>query len=288
MPAKKKAKKVSKPEEEPKTKTETTLKNEVVEEVTETSAPILTSEITESTVEIVSSPLQKEDSAPTLVVVDQEVKEDISSTSMESSPVTESQETKTSEPPVEEKKEEATVPADGLSAIFSPVNETPSIVNPPEKSNLLKILWIFLAFILGIFLGGLSVYLLTFSKSKPAITKEPIKEAQNQVLPTASPTEKPVDLAKYSIIVLNGGKTQGEAGRLKKSLEGEGFKIASTGNAANSNYKETIIKTKKEVEEVFLNQLKTFLSKTYTLSDNEVLSDSEKSDIVVIIGQTLK
>ncbi|MDZ4227900.1 MAG: LytR C-terminal domain-containing protein, partial [Candidatus Levybacteria bacterium] len=103
--------------------------------------------------------------------------------------------------------------------------------------------------------------------------------------PTAAPEPtKAIDLTKYEIEIQNGGGVSGEAGRQEASLGGEGFTISSIGNADNSDYADTLIKAKAEVEKAFLDKLKSVLENTFTLGEIETLSESSSVPVVVIIG----
>jgi hypothetical protein len=100
---------------------------------------------------------------------------------------------------------------------------------------------------------------------------------------TAEPT-KTVDLKKYEIEILNGSGVAGEASKQKDSLETAGFTISSIGNASNSDYKNTVIKAKTEVDKAFIAKLKSALESAFTVGDAEVLSDDSPVPVVVILG----
>lgn len=147
---------------------------------------------------------------------------------------------------------------------------------PPKKNFMWPILFIFIITLLilsGVFVynnntKGERVNVVTLSPT-PTITPEPTKA---------------IDLSKYEIEILNGSEVNGEAGRQKESLEAEGFAISSIGNADNSDYTDTIIKAKKEVEKAFLDKLKNVLKNTFTVGEIETLPDDSLSLVVVIIG----
>jgi len=180
-----------------------------------------------------------------------------------------------------EKKEnnEPTLPTNPLSEFKERMNkEELDLPFASEKKNYMwPILFIFIiaiALLAGIFAYKQGI----FKKEKasvvsmtpaPAITVEPTKT---------------VDLTKYEIEVQNGSEVSGEASRQKTSLEGAGFKISSIGNADNSDYTDTIIKAKKEVDKDFITKLKSFLSNTFTVGETETLSEDSSASIVVIIG----
>lgn len=157
--------------------------------------------------------------------------------------------------------------------------EEKSVLDESQKKNYMwPILFIFI--IVVVFLTGVFIY-------KQGIFKG---EKANVVSPSPTPTITPeptkitVDLTKYEIEIQNGSEAAGEAGRQQASLEEEGFTVSSIGNADNSDYTETIIKAKKEVEKTFLDELKSVLEKTFTVGEVKTLPDSASSSVVVILG----
>lgn len=147
----------------------------------------------------------------------------------------------------------------------------------PKKNFMWPILFIFIITLL--LLGGIFVW------KKGAITGGKI----NVVTLTPSPTVVPsptitIDLTKYEIKVLNGSEVDGEAGRQKSSLETEGFTVSTVGNADNSDYTDTVIQAKKEVEKDFIAKLKSVLEDSFTVGDTESLSDSASTPVVIILG----
>ncbi len=111
-----------------------------------------------------------------------------------------------------------------------------------------------------------------------------------QVSPTSVPTSTPTpmakaDLTKYSLKVLNGSGTSGEAAKAETLLKSAGFKVSSIGNADKSNYTKTVIQAGDSVDSAFLENLKTELSKKYKLDEIGKKPAKESADVVVIIGQ---
>ncbi|OGK09434.1 hypothetical protein A2767_05305 [Candidatus Roizmanbacteria bacterium RIFCSPHIGHO2_01_FULL_35_10] len=170
-----------------------------------------------------------------------------------------------------------------------PVAVTASQVNIPpfqEHNSKRKILWIGLAgFILALVLAGGWFY---FSN----ISKKAAKKSEIVILvtPTASPisptktASDEVKLDKYPIQVLNGSGVAGEASKMQKILEEEGFEVSDTGNADKFDYTDTVIQAKKGVEKSFLDKLKVLLSKTYSVGKDKVLDASDSSEVIVIVG----
>ncbi len=149
---------------------------------------------------------------------------------------------------------------------------------PPKKNFLWSIL--FVVVIVLLVLGGIFIYK-QFKNSE----KDKVNVVTLSVTPTEIPTPQPtVDLTKYSIKILNGSGIDGEASRQKTNLENSGFKISSIGNAANSNYTDTIIQAKKDTDKTFLDKLKKVLQNSYSLGEVTELPDSSASSVVVIIG----
>lgn len=103
---------------------------------------------------------------------------------------------------------------------------------------------------------------------------------------TPSPTPiKAVDLSTYNIQVLNGSGVKGEAAKVREGLVGEGFKVASSGNAATQDYEKTELAAKKGVDAAYLAKLKAYLEKESYVVEESTLSDDSKTDVVITIGQ---
>lgn len=189
----------------------------------------------------------------------------------------------------EEDKSEDTVSAEDSSENEGEANEP--IVAKKESGGgrsifkiLLSIIKYLFIFALGAVAGGIIVYQkVDINLLKQVVQKDDTSQ-KTKISPTPIPTEVPVDLTKYSIRVLNGSEIEGEASKLKDALETEGFTVSSIGNASESSFLKTVIRTKTEVDEEYLEKLKTFLLKTYELEDVEELEESADDDIEIIIG----
>lgn len=156
--------------------------------------------------------------------------------------------------------------------------EKPVLDESPKKNYMWPILLIFI--IVMLLLVGVFLY-----KSGGTNIKDKVNVATLSPTPAPSPEPtKAVDLTKYEIKIQNGGGVSGEASRQKTSLESEGFVVSSIGNADNSDYTDTIIKAKAEVEKGFLDKLKSVLENTFTLGQVEVLSEDSSDPVVVIVG----
>ncbi len=109
------------------------------------------------------------------------------------------------------------------------------------------------------------------------------------VSPTVAPTEKPVDLSAYTVSVLNGSGIKGKAAEVKTSLTTAGFKIGTTGNAAKSDFTETEITAKKDVEQAYIDKLKVELEKDFVVKVVSAPAPaSQATDVIVTIGSEAK
>lgn len=99
------------------------------------------------------------------------------------------------------------------------------------------------------------------------------------------PTEEPeYARADFTIKVLNGSGVAGLAGDLESSLNEAEFNVTETGNADNYDYTTTIIQSKADVPEAFIDELVDELSGTYDDVETESLDEEEDTDVVIIIG----
>ena len=122
------------------------------------------------------------------------------------------------------------------------------------------------------------------SSPSPNPTEEPQLSPSASSSPSAIPAPETIDISKYKIEVLNGSGISGEAAKVNKQLETEKLTVSSIGNADSLSNQKTNIQAKKTVPKEFLEKLKSFLEKEYILDDIKELSDNEKSDVVVIVG----
>lgn len=147
---------------------------------------------------------------------------------------------------------------------------------PAKKNFMWPILSIFIIALL--LMGGIFIYRNNMKSEKVnVVTISPTPTVMTE------PT-KAIDLSKYEIQILNGSEVEGEAGRQRTNLEGEGFTVSFVGNAAESNYTETIIQAKKEADKAFLDKLKSVLEKSFVVGETEELPQDDDSDVIIIIG----
>ena len=149
---------------------------------------------------------------------------------------------------------------------------------PPKKNYMWPILFVFI--IALALMAGIFIYKQGVNKS------EKVNVVSLSTTPTLvpEPTKAKIDLSKYPIKILNGSGISGEASRQKDNLEGEGFTVASIGNADSSDYTDTIIQAKEEVDKDFIAKLKSVLEKSFVVGEIEELPQDADSDVVVILG----
>lgn len=148
------------------------------------------------------------------------------------------------------------------------------------------------AFLLGLsFIAG-GYYALhgktfSFPKGIPGLkTATPIP-THIQPTPTITQASKSANLSQYTIAVLNGSGITGEAAKVKSDLTTQGFNIVTTGNADASTYTKTQISAKKSVDSVYIQTLKTALSKTYSVDVQSQVPDStQQTDVIITVGSS--
>ncbi len=160
-------------------------------------------------------------------------------------------------------------------------NRPPDEYDKKKSSLPYFIMIVVITFILGvIFFSGIYYAVsnksitLPGSKNSADVTEAPVIEV---------PTKKPVDLAQYTIQVLNGTGTAGVAAKLKEELTTEGFKVGSVGNAESDDFEKTEISAAKKVNKEYLDKLKETLGETYMIAEVTELSTGS-ADVVVTIG----
>lgn len=139
--------------------------------------------------------------------------------------------------------------------------------------------------ILSIFIIAVVLLVGVFAYKQGMFKREEVNVVSLTPTPTIAPSPvKTLDLTQYEIEILNGSEVDGEASRQKGDLEGEGFTVSSIGNADNSDYTDTIIEAKKEVDPDFIVKLKDVLSETFTIGETQSLPESSSVPVVIILG----
>lgn len=156
---------------------------------------------------------------------------------------------------------------------------------PGEKNSKKLLLILLCVFLLVLAAGGFYVYKNVLNKKNPGkVVVQNITPTVTQPTSTPTPTLAPPDLTKYTIEVLNGTTTTGEAARVKTILEKDGFMVSNIGNADSSDFVKTVISAKKSVSSAYIEKLKSDLGQSYSVGNIQVLPNTEKSDVVVTIG----
>lgn len=171
-------------------------------------------------------------------------------------------------------------PADGATDFGSSTGEG------SKKKKVMIILLIVLV-IVALGAGGLYFYNMMAAKQK-ASQSAAKKQSQAQFKPdaTATPTEAALaDLAEYSVQVLNGSGTPGQAGVVEGLLEDAGFTDITTGNADEYSYTDTEITLKKGAPQALYDAVEKALGSDYVVVQTAEELDAESDyDVQVIVG----
>lgn len=142
---------------------------------------------------------------------------------------------------------------------------------------------------IGSFVFSFLIFFLVFNfnsiKSQLSLKKiSPTPTLIPTLTPSPTPSFKKEDL---KIQVLNGSGVFGKAKKVKSILVDKGYKEIVVGNADNYDYKTTVLKVKKSKSSV-LGIIKEDL-KDYTSSfKDEVLSEDDAADLIIIFGSDFK
>lgn len=179
--------------------------------------------------------------------------------------------------------------------------------SPQEKS---KTSSRFIFIILAVILIGLAIFGVTRffgtqkQKEEVTLTPTPTQEVLPTETPTpeTSPTEEPtktpspkptsnpidkgtgLDRSKLTVSVLNGSGVVGAASKMAELLRSLGYKIGSTGNAANFDYVDTPIEVK-SASSSYLSLLKKDLQGSYTIGSTSATLATGSADAVVVVGK---
>lgn len=102
--------------------------------------------------------------------------------------------------------------------------------------------------------------------------------------PEASPATEDVDLTEFSVLVLNGTGTAGEAGKVKALLAEAGFEDVKTGNAPSEDNTVATISAKADVPAAAIKVIQDALKGSFTTEVGDELDSDEDHDIVVTTG----
>ena len=190
------------------------------------------------------------------------------------------------------KTDDASTPKSDEASVVAPVEQSGFSGTPKEEPkkhlHFAGILIALIAF--GLAVGGGLWYLTSHNinsissllpGAKPTPTIAPVA--------TATPTTAQLDVGQYKVSVLNGSEVAGEAAKVKTLLTDAGFNVTTTGNAASTDFVQTVIYAKSTVSQDALIKLVQVLSQQYSVSTHAVtLNDSQSIDIIVTIGSGKK
>lgn len=146
---------------------------------------------------------------------------------------------------------------------------------------------VFILLGIGLVIIIATVYLLknnfTFPSSVTTSTPAPTAAVEPTPLPTPTPT--PIDRSKFKIRILNGTPVSGLAATEAAKLKGLGYQIDKTGNATNSAFTKTQIRSKPGLD-ILIQQLIKDLSPDYSgSSSSSALKVNDTVDGEVILGK---
>lgn len=160
-----------------------------------------------------------------------------------------------------------------------------------EKKKKTSFVGIFIAFLISLLLGaaliGGILYFKSSVDSEPTVTEEPTATIAPEATDEPAATEAPeaLDLSLYTVQVLNGSGTAGEAGNVSALLEEAGFEDVDTGNADRYDYTDTMIQMTEDVEEGVYEAVVGALS-DYSVEEGETLEEGSDYEIIVTVGST--
>lgn len=157
---------------------------------------------------------------------------------------------------------------------------------PPEppKGGIPKVL---IAVILLVVAGGAASFMFLGGPGKflgASVEATPSPFTEEIPAPEPSPEAEDVNLTEFSVRVLNGTGTGGEAGKVKVLLEEAGFEEIKTGNAPSEDNTVTTISAKAEVPTSAVKAIENALKGTFTTEAGDTLGEDSDYDIVVTTG----
>lgn len=152
---------------------------------------------------------------------------------------------------------------------------------PVKRANKFHLL---ILVIIGIAVIGFTIYILKGGFGEISFTTTPSPSPSPVESPSPIPTPSPEpDRAKFKVRILNGSGKTGLAKTVSDKLKGLGYQIDKTGNATNSAFLQTVVRTKSSAES-FIPQIVKDLSPEFDAAGNTSLKDSDTVDIEVILG----
>ncbi len=123
------------------------------------------------------------------------------------------------------------------------------------------------------------------TKVSPTPVESPVAASSpiDQPSPSSSPTSS-VDKSAVKVRVLNGSGVTGKAATVKDLLETAGWKVASIGNADDSSFKDTEVKTKDKAKDYLEVIIKDLSDKYSAVAAKGSLDSTASADIEVIVG----
>ena len=103
------------------------------------------------------------------------------------------------------------------------------------------------------------------------------------ITPEPTPTPPSIDRSKVKIRILNGTSTSGLAASAAASLKELGYSVSRTGNATNSAFLRTIIRTKTAGADLAQALIHDLASK-FDATSEATLKDSDSDDAEIILG----
>lgn len=197
---------------------------------------------------------------------------------VEEEPITETEKPVAEEEPIVEEVENA---ESNQIEESDQANKTTTIPPQPRFSKGLIITFIAVIILVAVIIGGI-LY------SRSVSTKQIEIEPTSTPAPTATstPTPEEVNLSDYSLQIQNGSGTPGEAGKVQKILETEGFEDIEATNADSYDYKNTQVLVKEDVPNQVYQAIDQALNDQYT-PEKLPLKASSDYDVVVIVGKRL-
>lgn len=162
----------------------------------------------------------------------------------------------------------------------------PGVVSGHKKGKESKLIHLVILGLIGVGVIGATVYLLKGGSVSTVAPAPSPSAASPVVVATPAPEASPVvaiDRSKFRITVLNGTPKSGLAASVKEKLKTLGYTEGRVGNATNSAFARTAIRTKPSAIGL-VEQLIKDLSPDFDATSSGALKDSDSVDGEVILG----